>query len=274
MNSLQLLLQNSPPWVTIEKRWKDGAAVTASPSLASGRAEREFYLELRPSDRHGVCVMEQAERRQFPEFCLERHINPSSTFCVFFRSEARLRDPEEAAAWWSSLGSFLNNQVYAEKHRVWPLAAGLSHGDAAGEQVAMEELAEPLGWKDELWRGMFRGKGWMSKRLPRVSKALARVVNARMPCPRGCTWKHRRLRQKSCEAQSCYADCKKQHKPVLRADCPYRETVEALVLHEHRRREIEARIVAELIEEGKRCCRTMKMCPLRQDGECYSPTGQ
>jgi hypothetical protein len=183
---------------------------------------------------------------------------------VFFRSETRLSGSEQAASWWSSLCAFLNNQVYAEKHRVWPLAAGLSHGDAAGEQLAMEELAEPLGWRDELWRGMFRGKGWMSKRLPRVSKAPARVVNARSPCPRGCTWKHKGLRRDSCKTESCYRSCKKLHKPILRAECPHREAIEALILLEHRRREIEARIVEELIAEGKRCCESMNLCPLRQ----------
>jgi hypothetical protein len=209
--------------------------------------------------------MEQAERRQFPDFCLERHINPNSTFCLFFRSEAKLQAPDEAVAWWFGLDSFLNNQVYAERRRVWPLGAGLSHGSAADEQVAMEELAEPLGWIDELWRGMFRGKGWLSKRLPRVSKAHARVVTARRPCPRGCTWKHNGLRGASCKTESCYGSCKKMHKPILRAECPHREAVEALVLHEHRRREIEASIVRELVQEGKQCCGTMKFCPLRQN---------
>ncbi len=93
--------------------------------------------------------MEQPEHRQLPEFCLERHINADSTFCLYLDFVAKLGDEDAARSWWSSLGTFLNNQIYAEKHRVWPLESGLSHGDAAHEQLAMENLAESVGWKDE-----------------------------------------------------------------------------------------------------------------------------
>lgn len=263
MKSLDLLLQTSPSWVRIENKWMDGANVIASPPTVGNKTPRDFHLEMRPSKQRGVRVMEEKKHRQLPNFCLERHINPNSTFCLYFGSEAELTDQDSAVAWWSNLGDFLNNQDYAEKRGVWPLGAGLSHGDAAHEQIAMENLAEPLGWKDDLWRAMFRGKGWMAERLPRVSKTLDRVLNARTPCPRGCKWKHKLLRKESCKIEDCYSDCKKQHKPVLRVKCPNREVIEALVLHEHRRQKIEARIVDDLVQEGKRCCGTMKICPLR-----------
>ena len=209
--------------------------------------------------------MEQKGRRQLPAFCLERHINPDNSFCLYFESEAKLADIDAAVFWWSSLGSFVVNQVYAERYGVWPLAAGLSHGDAAREQLAMEALAEPLGWRDDILRAMFRGKGWMAQRLPRVSKSGNRIVNSRSACPRGCTRKHKLLRRKSCELSSCDPQCKKQHKMILRADCPDRTVIESLVLHEHRRRQIEARIANELIEKGYNCCGTMESCPLRKN---------
>lgn len=130
----------------------------------------------------------------------------------------------------------------------------------------MEALADPLGWKDDILRALFRHKGWMSQRLPRISKTRARIVNSRSPCPRGCTWKHGLLRKKSCNLKACYTDCGKQHRAVLRAECPNRTVIEALILHEYQRRKIEAQIVEKLIQDGLNCCETMKICPLRKHG--------
>jgi len=264
MMTINLLLQHSPPWITIEDRQKGAVTIIAAPPMPGGGADRKFYLELRPSRQNGVSVTEQKEQRQFPEFCLERHINPDNTFCLHYGSEDLLKDADDANSWWASLGSFLANQVYAERRAVWPLAAGLSHGNAAREQLEMEVLAEPLGWKDDILRSIFRGKGWLAERLPRISKNRDRIVNSRSPCPRGCTQKHKLLRKKSCDLEACYLDCRKQHKPILRRNCPHRSVIESLILHEHKRLEIESRIVDELIAEGKQCCGTMKFCPLRR----------
>lgn len=266
MKSIDLLLQSRPSWVEIEGRRRDGADIVATSPMLGGGPARSFNLELRASRQRGVCILEQKSRQQFPAFCLERHINPDNTFCLYFGSESELDDTGAALSWWSSLGSFLINQVYAEKRAFWPLAAGLSHGDAAREQLAMEALAEPVGWKDDVLRAMFRGKGWMAERLPRVSKTYDRVLNSRSPCPRGCTRKHKLLRKKSCELEACYPDCRKQHRAILRAECPNRNVIDALVLHEHQRRKIEARIIDQLVREGHECCGTMKICPLRERG--------
>lgn len=268
MNSLNLLLQNIPPWAEIEDKRTEGVRITASPPTVGGNTPRTFRLELRRSSRQcGVVVAEQPEHRQLPEFCLERHINSDGTFCLHLGSEGELSDADAAMSWWMSLGTFLNNQFYAEKHGVWPLEAGFSHGDAAQEQLAMEELAKSVGWKDEILQAIFRGKGWMAKQLPRISKKADRVLNARTPCPRGCTWKHKLLRKKSCVSVDCLSDCRKEHKPILRSECPNRNIVEALVLREHQRRKIEADIVNRLIQEGKRCCGAMKRCSLRKNDE-------
>ena len=208
-------------------------------------------------------ALEQSGQKQWPEFCLERHINPDSSFCVFYGSENRIGDDEQAVLWWSHLASYINNQVYAGRFLVWPQGAGLSHGDAAAEQVAMEILAEPLSWKEELWQGMFRRSGWLAEKLPRISKDGKRVVNSRSPCPRGCTRKHKGFRKPSCESLDCLPGCKKEHKPVLRAECPQRKTVERIILHETRRRRIEEDMVRKLHQSGHRCCGSMKYCPLR-----------
>lgn len=263
MNSLSLILKNAPAWASVASNRPGLALVSASPPLEGGKPSRTFHIELHISSSGGIRALEQYEHRQWPSFCLERHINPDSSFCVFYGSESKIEDDEQAALWWSHFASYINNQVYADRYKVWPQGAGLSHGDAAVEQVAMEAVADPLGWREELWQGMFRRSGWLAKKLPRISKDKTRVVNSRSPCPRGCTRKHKASRKKSCVPLECAPGSKKTHRSILRAECPNRETVEKIILHEHRRRAIEREMVQKLYQQGHRCCGTMKQCPLR-----------
>lgn len=265
MNSVDLLLHNAPTWVEVESRQDGLVVITATQHMPGTSASRLFHLKVWASAERGVAVAEQNNRRQLPEFCLERHINPDSTFCLFLGSELPLADEVAAQDWWSNLASYLTHQVYAEGKRVWPLSGGLSHGDAAHQQLKMEELADPLGWKDDILLALFRGKGWLAGRLPRISKSGSRVLNVRSSCPRGCTQKHKLLRKASCDQKSCYSDCRKQHKPVLRRDCPNRIVVEKLILLENRRRQIERDIIDRLKKDGKKCCGTMKNCPLKYE---------
>ncbi len=263
MSSFDLILKNTPNWATVDTSRSDFARISASPPLEGGKPQTTFRLELRISASGGIKAFEQSDCRQWPGFCLERHINSDGSFCVFYRSENRIEDDEQATLWWSHLCSYINNQVFADRFKVWPQGAGLSHGEAAVEQVAMEMLAEPLGWKEELWQGMFRRSGWLAEKLPRVSKDKAIVLNSRSPCPRGCTRKHKGLRKHSCVSLECIPGCRKEHKPILRAECPHREPIEQIILHEHRRQMIEADIVQDLYRDGHRCCQSMKHCPLR-----------
>ncbi|PJJ85668.1 hypothetical protein CLV77_0194 [Brevirhabdus pacifica] len=265
MNAVQQLLQSVPEWVSIRERGRETATVLASPPGVGGSFPGGFWLRLEVSVHNGVAVSEVQDQRQLPDFCLERHINPDSTFCVFFRSEYPLEDAEAAKTWWSYLAVYLANQVYAKKRGIWPLGSGLSHADAAHIQVKMEALAEPLGWKDDLWRAMFRGKGWLAERLPRISKQRDRVVNARSPCPRGCTWKHKLLRKNSCQVSYCEPGCNRAHKPILRAECPNQLVIEHLILYEHERQCIEARIIDTLRARDRICCGTMKRCALKSN---------
>ncbi len=264
MTSLRLLLDNIPAWVKLEEYQGARARITASLPSAASDLGRQFQLELAKSDKGGVQVKELPVSRALPSFCLERHINGDGTFCIYFGSEAALDDADAAISWWGCLEVFLSNQIYAEKRAVWPLERGLSHGDAAKEQLAMEALVESLpGWKDEILKALFRGKGWLAGKLPRASKSLDRVLNVRAPCPRGCTRKHKLLRKQSCEVVTCNPGCVRRHVPLVRASCPHRSVVEELVLREYRRRRIEAEIIDHLIQQGLRCCGTMRICPVR-----------
>jgi len=263
MTPIKILISTMPTWVTLEANRYNEVDLIASPPVLGSNDAKQFFLKLRESPQNGVQVIEQYHKRQLPEFCLERHINPDHTFCLYYGSESPIQSQSGAMDWWLGLSAFLANQLYAETYEVWPLAAGLSHGDAANYQLKMEALADPLGWKDDLLKSIFRGKGWLAERLPRISKNQDRVLNARSPCPRGCTQKHKILRNKPCSYSSCFRNCQKQHRSIPRINCPHRSVVEQLILLEHKRRSKERNIINTLKKNGKRCCGTMRDCPLR-----------
>jgi hypothetical protein len=127
----------------------------------------------------------------------------------------------------------------------------------------MEKIAEPLGWKTEVLHALFRNKSWLAGDLPRILKSKNAVANLRSPCPRGCREWHFPLRSKSCEEPACAPKCKKQHKPIIRRNCPHRVSIESLVLLEHKRRQNDHKFIGQLKARGVKCCGTMKQCPLR-----------
>lgn len=156
---------------------------------------------------------------------------------------------------------FLLHQEYAQKYGVWPLEGGLSHGDAAQIQEKMEELAAPLGWKEEVLIGIFRRKGWLANSLPKASQRLDRLLNSRTPCPRGCT----RQAGSNCPIVCHPTDTSPEAtdgKPILRAECPSRSTLERIALLEHRRQKAQNDFIEEMRKDTPDCCGTMKNCPL------------
>lgn len=264
MSSLAYLLNSIPHWVGVLSSSGSELRICARPPHPSGRLGRSYILEVRSGADDHLCVAEVADRRQLPATCVERHINPDSTFCLFINSSEPISSTDQAEYWWESLRIYLVNQDFAHKRGSWPIESGLSHGDAGRVQLEMEEIAEPLNWKEELLNSMFRGEGWLSGSLPRRHRRKGALVAARSPCPRGCTRKHAALRKRACELVSCSADCRRQHKSILRAECPNRDAVERLVLLEYERRAKEAELIAALKADGIRCCGTMKNCPLRR----------
>lgn len=159
------------------------------------------------------------------------------------------------------LRMFLLHQEYAQKYAVWPLEGGLSHGDAARIQEKMEELAAPLGWKEEILVGMFRSKGWLANSLPKASRRLDRLLNSRTPCPRGCTRQADSDRSIVCRPADAGPEGK-DGKPILRAECPNRSALERIALLEHRRRKAQNNFIKEIRKDAWECCGTMNNCPL------------
>lgn len=145
---------------------------------------------------------------------------------------------------------------------MWPLEGGLCHGDAARLQEKMEELAAPMGWKEEILVGMFRNKGWLANSLPRASHRLERLLNARTPCPRGCTRHADASSSIVCRSVDAELSGITGGRPILRAECPNRSTLERIALLEHRRRKVQDDFIKEISREAPVCCGTMKNCPL------------
>jgi hypothetical protein len=261
MSTLTHLKGALPHWLELVSSSGCLLRVCATPLYPSGIHGRSYDLEIQIVNNDLVQVSEVPELRKLPSACVERHINPDSTFCLFFNSSQTITSIEQAEYWWESLRIYLLNQDFAHKHRRWPIESGLSHGSAAKTQLAMEEIAEPLGWRSELLDSIFRSRGWLSGKLPRRNRQRTGLVSVRSPCPRGCVRKHGLLRKRACQLQKCSDSCIKQHKPMLRAECPNRTEVEQLVMLEYRRREQETELIESLRSEGFQCCGTMKDCP-------------
>lgn len=261
MNSLSLLLNHSPSWVQITEDKQVSGQISCSPQKASGLIAGNYLLKLALLRGGGVSVAEDEGGNQFPASCPERHINPDATFCISYGSTEPLIEAHAAIAWWEYLRMFLLHQEYARKYGVWPLEGGLSHGDAARIQEKMEELAAPLGWKEEILIGMFRRKGWLANSLPKASQRLDRLLNSRTPCPRGCMRQADSNRPIVCRPAD--TDCKvTDGKPILRAECPNRSALERIALLEHRRRKAQYDFIQDICKDAPKCCGTMKYCPL------------
>ena len=234
MNSLELLLKHTPSWVQLVRNRKVSVQVSCAPRKASGLIAGHYLLKLSLLRGGGVSVAEGEGVSSFPKSCPERHINPDATFCISYGSTEPLIEEHAAIAWWEYLRMFLLHQEYAQKYGVWPLEGGLSHGEAARFQEKMEELAAPLGWKEEILVGMFRSKGWLANSLPKASQRLDRLLNSRTPCPRGCIRQadsNRSIVCRPADADLSAAD----GKPILRAECPNRSTLERISLLEDRK---------------------------------------
>lgn len=263
MSAINRLAEAAPDWIEVHKRAAAKLTFKANPPTRSGGPGKRSY-ELVAEVRTGeLTVSELAPGKDLPKLCVERHINPGSTFCLYVDSEVLPQTNEAARYWWRGLKAYLQHQQYADKHANWPIDAQMSHGPAADIQKRMEDVADEFGWRPELLASIFRKKGWLGGTLLRLGKDRKSLVNARSPCPRGCSRKHYPFRKAACQRVECHASCRKQHPPILRVDCPHRKAVEQLVMLEFARREIEARMIEQLEKDGHRCCGTMKQCALR-----------
>lgn len=268
MSSIARLADTAPDWIGVSKQTAAKLIFKANPPSRSGAPGKQSF-DLIAEIRNGeLKVSEVAPGTDIPLLCVERHVNPGSTFCLFVDSEKLPQSHSEARNWWYGLKAYLQHQQYADKHGHWPIDAQMSHGPAAAVQREMEEVADELGWRADVLASIFRKRLWLGGPLARLAKGRNTLVNARSPCPRGCTKKHHPFRKLACQQADCLPTCRKQHLPILRVDCPNRNAVETLVRLEHDRRAIETRMVEQLKKDGHRCCGKMKQCALRNMSDC------
>lgn len=244
---LNLLYECLPKWGRVLSVAENGEAfnIQANPPRSGGLSGISFALTVKNDDGK-IVVLETILGTILPAACPERHINRNGTFCIGLDVGKQIISPGAAEQWWGFLAEFLDSQQSAAKYRRWPPRSWLSHGAAAKDHLAMEEIAQKLGWEEEVRIAIEHKKGWLSGILPRHRKNSEMLVNQRLPCPRGC------FKRKG-----------KRSLKILRKDCSYKHQVSLLVKHENSRRKQEESFVQEFLSNGFVCCGRMDECPFR-----------
>ncbi|MBD8548270.1 hypothetical protein IFT82_16205 [Sphingomonas sp. CFBP 8760] len=132
---------------------------------------------------------------------------------------------------WAKLRSYLLCQQFADVRGLWPTGRWLSHGEAAHHQLAAEAAAERAGLARRYREALEFGIGRLAGPLPAG----------------GCS----------------------RRPPERRSS--RRLALEELVDAEIRRREAEVAFADLYLNWGPRCCRTMRVCPIR-DREAAAAT--
>jgi len=262
MPPLNFLGAAAPNWATFSPIGDRHCVIKAHPPQRDGAPGSVTYHLSVKLQNQMLALSEDTPGTAMPSCCVERHINPDSTFCLFVRSYEPPQTEADAEKWWLGLLAFLQHQQFADEHRRWPIRAQMSHGSAATIQARMDAIAAEHGWSDEVLTSMFRGKGWLAGSLPRRSRDRKTLVNARTQCPRGCLRLHPPFSRKTCEQSACREDCGRTHPPVLRRECPNRSAVEEIVLMEYERRLLELKFIEAIRSDGVICCGTMDNCAL------------
>lgn len=250
MSALALLRANAPAWVEFLNA-ADTLHIKVQPTDSDGLRIKSYELLIQ-SYGDVVTVRENNLGQSLPEACPERHINPDGSFCLGL-AVGSITSNNLATEWWSKLAKFLECQQKADKYGYWPPGLSLSHGDAAQQQLEMETLAANVdGLLEEVTHAISYKDNWLAGELPSERynnrRGTGMFVNQLSPCPRGC---------------------KKSGKEVLRRNCPHKKIIFELVELEKKRRLNEAEVFSSLTKAGKKCCGSMKSCPLNDAHGCH-----
>lgn len=231
-----LIVSTAPDWAEISVEADCSLRIRATPRHLSGAPTRSYALVIQ-TDRPAGAVSEAGSGRQLPAFCPERHINSDGTFCLGLERAAIL-DEEGARAFWQTLRTFLLSQQYAEKHGRWPPGRGLSHGDAAYDQLSAEKAAADCDLQVEYAAALDHQVGWLAGALPRISFT--------QPVTDECPYEPQSLGMM-----------------LLHENCSRCASIARLLNAEHARRVSEENF-AFWAGMGWDCCETMPRCSLRR----------
>ncbi|WP_262423148.1 E2 domain-associated cysteine-rich protein [Brevundimonas denitrificans] len=140
---------------------------------------------------------------------------------------------------------YLVCQGVAERTRIWPPSHALDHGDAGRHHERALALAAEAELEEEYAAARMDEPSWLTDERLHLFGKKGHPINGRALCPRGCL---RRARGRQAR--------------VLRKDCSKRSLFVDLAYTEHLRRKALADYWNHVFNEGTRCCRSMRSCPL------------
>lgn len=240
-SATRYLADAAPAWFTVD---------TADRQTLIGRAQvpktpwATTGLHLRIFGDPKPKVGEKAPGSDLPARCPERHIQFDQTFCLGLRY-IDVRSEREASQWWEQLRQFIACQGVAERTGIWPPGHALDHGDAGKHHERALALAAEAGVDEEYAAARLNEPSWLTDPKLHLFDKKGTPINGRAVCPRGC---RRRARGRQVQ--------------ILRTDCPKRKLLAGLAFTERRRRKALAEYWRQVVNEGTRCCRTMRSCPL------------
>ena len=107
MESVELLRQVAPNWVTIITFKPDALTFAATIGRAGGIQSREYRLLVSCPAPATVSVSEEVIGTLLPAWCPERHVNPGGSFCLGLNAGAHIGNLTDAVAWWRKIEVFL-----------------------------------------------------------------------------------------------------------------------------------------------------------------------
>jgi hypothetical protein len=238
---LELICRTAPAWFTAHQTTADTLEGAAKIAVAFGAGDVVVELLIRSASGR-ISVSEFSVGTLFPARCSERHVQWDGTFCIGYQAGEGISTADAATVWWGLLEQFLRLQRVASRTRRWPVRQAVAHGAAGPHHLAALQAARELGLEEEYYRTLEGEPAWFSGQFPRVNTTATKLLNGRLPCPKGCT---------------------KMGKPILRRNCTKAEVVCRLLSQERLRQKTEREFWQSLIEAGTDCCGTMEGCPLR-----------
>lgn len=237
---IDLLRHTAPDWFNLTK--DSSKAIEGHAVVAVANGVGSTVADLLITDHSGkVTVSEAIVGMAFPARCAERHIEWSGSFCIGYEAGLAVRTLDEAVVWWGLLEQFLRLQRVASRTRRWPARQAIAHGEAGPHHLRALEAARELGLEEDYFQMLEGEPKWFSGRFPKLSQAADRLLNGRLPCPKGCT---------------------RKGKPILRRNCPETEVICRLLSEERLRRRKEQEFWKGERTLGATCCGTMDDCPL------------
>lgn len=247
------LAHTAPIWFSVEAL--DGRALIGCarpPNTPWAVNGLDLHIAGDPTPKVG----ERIPGTLLPARCPERHIQGDQTFCLGLQY-LKVLSAADGGPWWEQLRQFLICQGVAERTRVWPVRQALDHGEAGKYHERALQLAAEAEVQEEYASARLGDPSWITNPSLYLFDKAGRPINGRAYCPRGCT---RRARGRLVG--------------IVRKDCPKRNLLVELAYKERQRRKALKEYWEHVFDEGVKCCRTMRVCPLEEHEIAMEKAGE